>query len=192
MRSALQPWRSALYPCLVAITLAAMNANSDFFFDARQRGMTLIELLAVILIAGMLTGWGVSHWRHYQQALRLEHTAQQLLAFLVRLQADANWRNRPALLWFKAGEPWCIGSGEPPPDCVSAPGELYLPHYRDVLLSAHTGKDFGFYGLRNSAQGGHIVLSNGAGSLRLVLSARGRLRLCSERLNVRGIALCQL
>lgn len=153
--------------------------------------MTLIELLAVMLIASMLTGWGVGYWRHHQEALRLEHTAQQLLAFLVRLQADANWRNRTALLWFKTGDPWCIGGGMPAADCASAPGERFLPHHRDVLLRAHSGKEIGFYGLRNNAQGGHIVLSNGAGSLRLVLSARGRMRLCSERLSVRGIALCQ-
>ncbi|MCX2959255.1 MAG: prepilin-type N-terminal cleavage/methylation domain-containing protein, partial [Serratia symbiotica] len=86
-----------------------MNENSDLNIDNCQRGMTLIELLVVILIAGILTGWGVSHWHLYQQALRLEHTAQQLLAFLIRLQADANWRNRTALLWFKTGDPWCIG-----------------------------------------------------------------------------------
>ncbi|MDU7768282.1 MAG: prepilin peptidase-dependent protein, partial [Serratia marcescens] len=52
------------------------------------------------------------------------------------------------------------------------------------------GKEIGFYGLRNTAQAGHILLSNDAGSLRLVLSARGRLRLCSEGQRVRGIALC--
>ncbi|CDG48273.1 prepilin-type N-terminal cleavage/methylation domain-containing protein [Serratia symbiotica] len=117
-----------------------MNENSDLNIDNCQRGMTLIELLVVILIAGILTGWGVSHWHLYQQALRLEHTAQQLLAFLIRLQ----------------------------------------------------DKEIGFYGVRNNAQAGHIVLSNGAGSLRLVLSAKGRLRVCSERKNARGIALCQL
>ena len=77
--------------------------------------MTLIELLAALLIAGMLTGWGVGQWRHHQQTLRLEHTAQQLLAFLLRLQADANWRNRTTLLWFRTARPgaWagCAAAG---------------------------------------------------------------------------------
>lgn len=169
-----------------------MNENSDLNIDNCQRGMTLIELLVVILIAAILTGLGVSHWHLYQQALRLEHTAQQLLVFLIRLQSDANWCNRTALLWFKTGDPWCIGSGVPPPDCASAESDQYLPYYRDVLLSAYTDKEIGLYGVRNNAQAGHIVLSNGAGSLRLVLSAKGRLSVCSERKNVRGIALCQL
>jgi len=158
--------------------------------DDRQRGMTLIELLAAILIAGMLTGWGVGQWRYHQQALRLEHTAQQLLAFLLRLPADANWRNRTTLLWFKSGTPWCLGGGVPPPDCGSAEGPVFSPFYRDVALSGYTDKEIGFYGLRNTAQAGHIQLSNEAGGLRLVLSARGRLRLCSEGLRIRGIAPC--
>ncbi|WP_164044932.1 prepilin peptidase-dependent protein [Serratia marcescens] len=167
-----------------------MNENTLSNIDHRQRGMTLIELLAALLIAGMLTGWGVGQWCHHQQTLRLEHTAQQLLAFLLRLQADANWRNRTTLLWFKNGTPWCLGGGVPPPDCASAEGSVFSPSYRDVVLSGYTDKEIGFYGLRNTAQAGHILLSNEAGGLRLVLSARGRLRLCSEGLRIRGIAPC--
>jgi prepilin peptidase dependent protein A len=156
-----------------------------------QQGLSLIELLVVMLLAGMLTSWGVSQWHLYQQALRLEQTAQQLLAFLTRLQADANWRNRNALLWFKQGEPWCVGSGKEVISCVSAVGWVFTPIHIDVQLQDFTQKDLGFYGLRNNAQAGHILLANGAGRIRLVLSAKGRLRLCSEETVIRGVALCQ-
>ncbi|MDW5501964.1 prepilin peptidase-dependent protein [Pseudomonas lundensis] len=167
-----------------------MNDKMIFTMD-NQRGMTLIELLVVITLAGLLTGWGVSHWRHYQQALRLEHTAQQLLAFLTRLQADANWRNRTALLGFNTGDPWCIGSGQAPANCKALTDDVFSPGYRDVQLAGYTQKEMGFYGLRNNAQAGHILLSNGAGSLRLVLSAKGRLRLCSVGVSLRGMTICQ-
>lgn len=167
-----------------------MNRYS-YSYDRHQRGLSLIELLVVMLLAGMLTSWGVSQWQLYQQALRLEQTAQQLLAFLTRLQADANWHNRNALLWFKQGEPWCIGSGTTVAGCASAVGWVFTPAHNDVQLQDFTQKEMGFYGLRNNAQAGHILLSNGAGRIRLVLSARGRLRLCSEETVIRGIALCQ-
>ncbi|MGO2369604.1 prepilin peptidase-dependent protein [Serratia grimesii] len=167
-----------------------MNDETTFNFTG-QRGMTLIELLVVMTLAGVLTGAGISHWRDYQQALRLEHTAQQLLAFLTRMQADANWRNRTALLGFKTGVPWCISSGQAPADCNALGDDVFTPHYTDVQLVGYTQKEMGFYGLRNNAQAGHIVLSNGAGSLRLVLSGKGRLRLCSEGQSIRGIPLCQ-
>jgi prepilin peptidase dependent protein A len=190
LRSLFQARKTPLGKIFQRITLATMN---EYLTDKwhRQSGMTLIELLVVITLAGMLTSWGVSHWRHYQQALRLEHTAQQLLAFLGRLQNDANWRNRAALLWIKTGNPWCVGSGEPPPNCTSDNGWVFKPDYQDVELVGFTQKEMGFYGLRNNAQAGHIQLGNGAGQLRLVLSAKGRLRLCSEGKVVRGIALCQ-
>jgi len=190
LRDVLQGRKAPLYPVARLITLAAMNDEMKFNPDG-QRGMTLIELLVVITLAGLLTGWGVSHWRHYQQALRLEHTAQQLLAFLNRLQADANWHNRTALLGIKPGTTWCIGEGQTPANCAALDDDIFKPHYPDVRLTGHTQKEMGFYGLRNNAQAGHIVLSNGAGSLRLVLSAKGRLRLCSEGVSIRGVALCQ-
>ncbi|MFI8417459.1 prepilin peptidase-dependent protein [Serratia sp. NPDC078593] len=155
-----------------------------------QRGMTLIELLVVIVLASMLTGWGVNQWRQHQQALQLEQTAQQLLAFLTRLQADANWRNRAALLWFKTGERWCIGGGHEPTSCTTAAGWFFVAPFSDVLLHDFTGKEMGFYGLRNNAQGGHIELGNSAGRIRVVLSAKGRLRLCSVGEAIRGMRIC--
>ncbi|MNC39907.1 hypothetical protein D3C75_885910 [compost metagenome] len=76
-------------------------------------------------------------------------------------------------------------------DCAALGDDVFSPGYRDVQLAGFTQKDMGFYGLRNNAQAGHILLSNGAGRLRLVLSAKGRLRLCSEGVSIRGITTCQ-
>lgn len=156
-----------------------------------QQGLTLIELLVVIMLVGVLTSWGINQWQHYQQALRLEQTAQQLLTFLVRLQADANWHNRNALLWFRTGKTWCIGSGIPAISCVPSDDGVFMPDYSDVELREVTQKEMGFYGVRNNAQAGHILLVNRVGQIRLVLSAKGRLRLCSEGISVRSIPLCQ-
>lgn len=156
-----------------------------------QQGLTLIELLIVMILAGMLISWGVSQWHHYQQALRLEQTAQQLLAFLTRLQADANWHNRNALLWFRPGKAWCVGSGPLAVSCTAAADRAFIPEYPDVELQGFTQKEVGFYGVRNNAQAGHILLGNQAGRIRLVLSAKGRLRLCSEVTAIRSLPLCQ-
>lgn len=155
-----------------------------------QQGLTLIELLIVMVLAGMLTSWGVSQWYHYQQALRLEQTAQQLLAFLTRLQADANWHNRNVLLWFRPGKIWCIGSGPQAASCTALTDRAFTPEHLDVELQGYTQKEMGFYGVRNNAQAGHILLGNPAGRIRLVLSAKGRLRLCSEETAIRSLPLC--
>ncbi|TQI81950.1 prepilin peptidase dependent protein A [Serratia fonticola] len=166
-----------------------MNKHQDTPYY--QQGLTLIELMLVMVLAAMLTSWGVSQWQHYQQALRLEQTAQQLLAFLTRLQADANWHNRNALIWLRPGQPWCVGSGVPEVPCTTQAGWVFTPEYPEVELQGFTQKEMGFYGVRNNAQAGHILLGNRVGRIRLVLSAKGRLRLCSEETIIRSIALCQ-
>lgn len=159
--------------------------------SAHQQGLTLIELLIVMILAGLLTSWGSSQWHHYQQALRLEQTAQQLLAFLTRLQADANWHNRNALLWFRPGKAWCMGSGPLAVSCTAVADWVFIPQHLDIELQGFTQKELGFYGVRNNAQAGHIRLGNQAGCIRLVLSAKGRLRLCSEEAAIRSLPLCQ-
>lgn len=151
----------------------------------------MLELLIVMVIAGMLTSFGVSRWHHYQQTLKLEQTAQQLLAFLTRLQSDANWHNRNALLWFRTGETWCIGSGTPLASCHTQTHGVFRPEHAGITLLDFTQKEIGFYGIRNSAQAGHILLGNSAGRIRIVISAKSRIRLCSEDDTMRNIALCQ-
>ncbi|WP_411704297.1 prepilin peptidase-dependent protein [Edaphovirga cremea] len=155
-----------------------------------QSGMTLIETLLVMVLIGMMTTWGLSSWRSYQQALQLEQSAQQLLAFLTTQQADANWRNESVVLWVKQGKGGCVGTHAVSPECANAGGRVFRLPYSSVSLSDFSANNMGFYGLRNAALPGHIRLSSNAGSVRVILSARGRLRLCSEKQQVLGIGVC--
>lgn len=53
------------------------------------------------------------------------------------------------------------------------------PDWRDVVLADIT-PSLAFFGLRNTAWAGHIVLKNAAGEWRLVVSSWGRIRLCER------------
>lgn len=60
----------------------------------------------------------------------------------------------------------------------------FVPLWRDVDLVGITAS-LAFYGQRNTAWPGNIRLKNAAGEWRVVVSPRGRIRLC-ERDDTRG------
>ncbi|MBD0846563.1 prepilin peptidase-dependent protein [Pectobacterium versatile] len=163
--------------------------------NRQQRGVTLLELLVVLTIVALMAGGGLHGWIQYQQAIRLEQSAQQLLDFLSRVQANAYWHNetRTAKL-IPQGELWCMVAGQNETQAEDTcrenhPGQ-FVRRTQDVVLAKFTSNVFTFFGLRNAAQAGHISLSNSTGQLRLIISVRGRMRLCSESQAVLAIPLC--
>lgn len=155
----------------------------------------MLELLVVLTIVALMAGGGLHGWIQYQQAIRLEQSAQQLLDFLSRVQANAYWHNETQTVKLQQqGMLWCIviGQGEKQVEdvCRENHPRQFVRRSQDVVLATFTSNVFTFFGLRNAAQAGHLSLSNAAGQLRLVISVRGRMRLCSESQAVLAIPLC--
>lgn len=155
----------------------------------------MLELLVVLTIVALMAGGGLHGWIQYQQAIRLEQSAQQLLDFLSRVQANAYWHNETRTVkLILQGELWCMVAGQNEKQAEETcrenhPGQ-FVRRTQDVVLAKFTSNVFTFFGLRNAAQAGHISLSNSAGQLHLIISVRGRIRLCSEAQVVLAIPLC--
>jgi len=150
---------------------SAMKKETD-------QGFTLPELLFVLVIVGILSLGALQGWKSWQQRQQLRETAQQLQGFLQRLRAQANWQNQDRALWLIPGERGCLGSG-PKPDggCAHGGRWRFVAPYPGVSLIALRGEP-GFYGRRNMAKAGSLEFGNGSARLRLIISARARIRLC--------------
>ena len=144
-----------------------------------RKGFTLVELLVVMSIASLLTVGAVSGWRQWQQTQRLEESARQIQAFLLRLRSEANWHNRQALLWKTDGDRWCLGSGSKALSCRSRQRQVLISPWREIKIVSMT-EGMGFYGRRNVAKPGRIVIGGAAGERHIILSSRARVRLCRD------------
>ncbi|MGB9098947.1 GspH/FimT family pseudopilin [Erwinia sp.] len=141
-------------------------------------GFTLTELLIVMVIASILTLGAISGWQNWQQRQRLNDSARQLQHFLLRLRSEANEHNSPLLLWQGKGPGWCVGSGQLQP-CGKASRHLLPAPWPEIRLLSLT-EGMGFYGRGNVARPGRIVISGDAGERHIVVSSRGRVRICED------------
>lgn len=157
----------------------------------RDSGYTLLELLLVLTLTALLMLAGSYGWRQHQSARQLTSSAQQLLDFIVRQQWHAAWGNRRCRLTAITGDRWQL-RGDPQCSLVRGAAETArcIAPYTDVHLSVSMVGELSLGGVRHTAGAAHLVLSNSAGRLRVVLSGRGRVRLCSEQGRWAGIPPC--
>ncbi len=171
---------------VLRLTLARMNRRTG-----KQQGMSLLEMLVVMGLIAILTGGSLYYGQTIRQAHRLRQSAQTLQAFLGRMQAQANARNEAHLLAVTLGPAGCVMRLNDAPDgCNGNALRVFRPGGEGVAIVDFSGNGMGFYGLRNTAQPGHLTLGNAAGRIRVVLSGHGRLRLCAENA-VSGVPPCR-
>lgn len=161
--------------------------------------MTLFEMMLVIAIMAILSTGGVNGWENYQQRILLEQASSGVLAFMSQVQFAADWRNQAYRIRIgKRGDLPCISAGASAEShhCHSEAGLVYTLMDKGLILTISQSElGFGFYGLRNTAGSGHLLISNSAGRVRLIISAKGRIRRCSEKVGdqqpyLPGIATC--
>lgn len=138
-------------------------------------GFTLLEMMIVVTIVSLLSLGTWRGWLRWQQQQELNDTARQIQRLLVRLRSDANWHNAVHLLWLKPGVRWCLGAGAD--RCSGMTTHTLLAPYPDVSVRRLT-QGLGFYGKKNTAHPGSILIASVAGERRIIVSSRGRVRIC--------------
>lgn len=104
-------------------------AQSVALTAARRRGLTLVELMVVILIVMMISAVALPILSPQLGARQQREAARSLSAFIAGAQARAKETGRPAGIWierFPNGEQWSINvfyAETPPPFTGAVPGE---------------------------------------------------------------------
>ncbi|ELQ6215872.1 prepilin peptidase-dependent protein [Cronobacter dublinensis] len=147
--------------------------------NRKQQGYSFIEVMVVLVIVISMSAAGVYGWQRWQQQQRLWQTAQQTRDFLEQLREDANWRNVDHKLWLQRDpQGWCLGTqASGGQTCRKGTKNQFSPSWPEVDVSEMT-PGLAFFGLRNTAWPGHLILRNGAGEWRIIISVWGRIRLC--------------
>lgn len=145
----------------------------------KQRGFSLTEVMLVMGIIVTLSAGGIYGWQKWQQQQRLWITVQWVRGFLQQLRSDANWKNVNHLLRLSYSDSrWCLSSHlAPDTPCKSVSRwQLTQPFAEVEIVEVTAGT--GFYGIRNTAWPGHLILRSSAGEWQIILSAWGRIRTC--------------
>lgn len=145
----------------------------------REQGYTLIETLIAVTLVLILGASGLYGWRSWQQEQRLWQTAGSLRDYLLYLRNDANWHNRDRRLRVNhEAQGWCLTADDAVLEgCPAGNPAIFRPPWAEVSLSKMT-PNLAFFGLRNTAWAGSLMVSSEAGSWTIVISNWGRIRLC--------------
>lgn len=148
---------------------------------SRMSGFTLLEMMVVMLLVSSMALYGLHGFRQQRMALQLEQAGQALLIFLQQAQRRAFAENSTVQIEVDA---------EQRSVKVQNTSRKYVPSSSDIAVASQLTKNAGFYGVRNNALAGHIELSNPVGTVSVIWSAQGRLRLCAQPQRLLGIPSC--
>lgn len=159
------------------------------YLNVAQQGHTLIEMMLVLALTALLMLASAQAWWHYRHQTQLEQSARQVADFLQRLQNRAAWGNYHYRIKVSPGVDWSMevetpggGASRPTMQAAACPGTIRL----DISAPGYLT----FAGVRGTATPAHLMLSNQAGRIKIIVSGKGRIRICGEKGRLAGIDPC--
>ena len=162
-------------------------------------GFTIHELLAVVAIVAVLAAIAVPSLASSIDRTRLKSAAETIAGDLDLARMETAKRNANLQVSFRTGADWCYGIDTGPCDC-GVPGNCAIKRVRasDVSRGVTMGtaafsgnSSTTFNRLRGTAGAGTVTLrSDSADVLNVVVSTRGRVRVCSPWHRVAGYPPC--
>lgn len=157
-------------------------------------GFTLVELMVTVAVLAILLSIAVPAFQSTLDKRRLVGAAEQLYTDLQYARSEAIRQNKNVTVYFTGTSTWCYGMDDDTSSactCSTEPGNCTVGNvqkvvpgtdFRNVTLSENpflTG-NVAFDPRRGTAKDGSAsVASVGIGTVKVIVSSSGRVRICS-------------
>lgn len=155
-------------------------------------GFTLVEAMITVVVVAVLLAVAAPAFQGSLDKRRLVGAAEQLYADLQYARSEAIKHNASVYVSFATGANWCYGIALAECDCNAATCQLdgvqkvvSASNFRGVSLT-ETFSRMGpqFESSRGTANNGTATLSSDYGSINVIVSQLGRVRICSGSANL--------
>lgn len=162
----------------------------------QNSGFTLVGLMVTVAVLAILLTVGLPSFQSTLDKRRLTGTVEQLYADLQYARSAAIRQNKKVTVYFSdysTTSPWCYGMTDTSNacDCKTAASactvgdvQKVVPgtDFRNVTLTSSFASDnFAFDPQRGTAKQGTVsVASAGIGTIKVIVSNPGRVRICSD------------
>jgi len=176
-----------------------------------QQGFTLVELLIVIAIIAIVASVAVPSMTNFVNKNRVKRAAEEVYGLVTKARAEGVVRDKNLSVTMGANDDgWCLGYADAAVavlgcDCaqlvLNAADACAVPvagtPVRQVVIGSNftgvamAGDDIAFDFVRGFASVGNVTLTSGDWSLRISVSALGRVRICGPNdANLMGYPAC--
>lgn len=159
-------------------------------------GFTLVELMVTVAVLAILLSIAVPAFQSTLDKRRLVGAAEQLYTDLQYTRSEAIRQNKNVTVYFTGTKTWCYGMDDDTSsacNCSTAPGNCTVGNvqkvvpgtdFRNVTLSENTfsSGNVAFDPRRGTAspQGRVSLQSSAIGTVKVIVSTPGRVRICSD------------
>lgn len=162
---------------------------------ARQRGLTLMELMVAVAIVAVLASLAVPSFGAQRARNHLKAAAERLAGDLAEARFEATRRGTTLHLHFERGTDWCYavaainncGCGAPQPCQVR---QVHGHEHKGVVLEQAVDHSFDPTSGMSSVPASVLLRSAHGETLRVELSRLGRAKVCAPGSPTLGYASC--
>ncbi|HGJ5873930.1 MAG TPA: prepilin-type N-terminal cleavage/methylation domain-containing protein [Arsenophonus apicola] len=158
----------------------------------RQQGFTVLEIIIAIAITALIAVVSIKGWRNYQHKIHLIIVTQKVAAFIARHQMQAAYLNQERKLIIKTDKTsnWMlIVTIKGKKDSQPSKEMKLINRHNEIVLQNYSRVSTLLLGKRGTALPTTLRFSNHSEDILIIISALGRVRLCSHQ-RLGGIARC--